>query len=255
MSFTFENRMTIAGHRGDSYNYYENTLSAFKGAILAGSDMIETDIHLSRDLQLVLIHDDKVDRTTNGNGYVKNLTFDELRNLNAGDSACVEKIPTLEELFLLVKETDITLNLEIKEYYNKENEERCILCIEKTLELVEKYGLTERCLINSFDAWVLEYVYKKYGKKYALHGFYPYSIMGNVTINPDEYLYCACIFDNENKAHYDYLKEKGIEPWIGASVTQKSKLKTCLENGAKLITTNNPADIKVKLMELQNGQK
>ena len=253
MSFTFENRMAIAGHRGDSYNYYENTLSAFKGAILAGSDMIETDIHLSRDLQLVLIHDDKVDRTTNGNGYVKNLTFDELRNLNAGDSACVEKIPTLEELFLLVKETDITLNLEIKEYYNKENEERCILCIEKTLELVEKYGRTERCLINSFDAWVLEYVYKKYGKKYALHGFYPYSIMGNVTINPDEYLYCACIFDNENKAYYDYLKEKGIEPWIGASVTQKSKLKTCLENGAKLITTNNPADIKVKLMELQNG--
>lgn len=255
MSFTFENRMAVAGHRGDSYNYYENTISAFKGTISAGADMIETDIRLSRDLVLVLIHDDRVDRTTGKRGYVRDFTFDELRALNAGDKESPEKIPTLEELFLLVKDTEITLNLEIKEYYSKENEERCILCIEKTLELIEKYGLTERCLINSFDAWVLEYVYKKYGKKYALHGFYPYFEMNNVTINPDEYLYCACIFDNENKAHYDYLREKGIEPWVGASVTQKSRLKTCLENGARLITTNNPSDIKIKLTELENGQK
>ena len=248
--FTFKDRMAVAAHRGDSYNYYENTISAFKSAILSGADMIETDVHLSKDGYLVLIHDDTVNRTTNGKGRVDEMAFSHLRKLNAGDSAVYEQIPTLEELFLLVKDTNVTLNIEIKEYYNEKNKSRCAECIEKTLEVIEKYGMADRCLINSFDAWVLEYVYKKHGKKYALHGFYPYWEMGNVSINPDEYLFCACIFDNENKANYDYLIERGIEPWIGASVTQKSKLKTCLNYGAKLITTNNPTDIINKLKEI-----
>ena len=252
---TFKDRMAVAAHRGDSYNYYENTMSAFIGAIKGGADMIETDVHLTSDGYLVLIHDDYVNRTTNGKGRVDEFTFEELRSLNAGDSKNYEQIPTLEELFQLVKETNVTLNIEIKEYYSEKNEKRCQECIEKTIELIEKYNLAERCLINSFDAYVLEYVYKKYGKKYALHGFYPYFELKNVTINPDEYLFCACIFDNENKANYDYLIERGIEPWIGASVTQKSKLKICLDYGAKLITTNNPSDIIVKLKELGDGQK
>jgi hypothetical protein len=79
--------------------------------------------------------------------------------------------------------------------------------------------------------------------------------MGNVNICPDEYLYCACIFDNENKTLYDDLIKRGIEPWVGASVTQKSKLETCVKYGAKLITTNNPKDIKMKLEEIYNGNK
>ena len=250
MSFTFNDRMAVAGHRGDSYNYYENTISAFKSAIENGCDMIETDVRLTSDLVPVLMHDEKVDRTTNGRGRVQDMTFSTLRELNAGDTRNFEQIPTLVELFELVKDTNLTLNIEIKEYYNEGNEQRCIDCIEKVISLVEKYDMSSRCLINSFDAWVLEYVYKKSGKKYALHGFYPYSIMGNVGLSPDEYLYCACIFDNENKELYDYLISKGIEPWIGASVTQKSKLKTCFEYGAKLITTNNPNDIINKLKEL-----
>jgi len=252
MSFTAKGKMTVAGHRGDCYNYFENTMTAFKGAIEAGAEMIETDIHLSLDNELVLIHDDTVNRTTNGKGRVSEMTLAQLRELNAGNLSAPEQIPTLAELLELVKDTEITLNLEIKEYYSSENEARSALCIDKTLDLIEKYGMGSRCLVNSFDAWVLEYVYKKHGKKYALHGFYPYYELRNVTINPDEYLYCACIFDNENKAHYDYLKEHGIEAWVGASITQKARLKLCYEYGASLITTNNPADIKQKLKELEN---
>ena len=254
MSFTFKHKMGVAGHRGDCYNFYENTMTAFKEAIIAGADMIETDVHLTLDGELALIHDDTVNRTTNSEGRVQNMTLKELKALNAGDSATCEQIPTLRELFELVRNTDTALNLEIKEYYSPENKERVIECIEKTIELIEEYNLGNRCLINSFDAWVLEYVYKKYGKKYALHGFYPYSILSNVSINPDEYLYCACIFDNENKALYDYLTKRGIEPWVGAGITQKSKLKTCLKYGAKLITTNNPADIIKKLKEIEDEQ-
>ena len=142
------------------------------------------------------------------------------------------------------------LNIEIKEFYSEENEQRCISCIEKVIEIVEKYNLREKIVLNSFDAWVLEYVYKKYGKKYMLHGFYPYSIMQNVALNPDDYLYCACIFADQNKAYYGYLIEKDIEPWIGAGVTQKNRLNICAAYGAKLITTNNPADAIHKLKEL-----
>lgn len=249
MSFTYSDRMTVAAHRGDSYNYYENTMTAFKRAIESGADMIETDVHLTCDGYLVLIHDDKVDRTTNGQGRVDEMTFEQLRGLNAGDAASYEQIPTLEELLILVKDTDVTLNIEIKEYWSEKNEQRCIKCIEDTLSLVEKYSMGDKILINSFDAWVLEYVYKKHGKKYALHGFYPYWEMSNVSINPDEYLYCACIFDNQNKSLYDYLLERNIEPWVGASITQKSKLDICRKYGARLITTNNPSDIIKKLKD------
>ena len=255
MRLTNDKYMTVAGHRGDSYNYYENTITAFKMAIKNGADMIETDVHLSSDGYLVLMHDDKVDRTTNGHGYVKDMSFEELRLLNCGDSQNYERIPTLRELFDLIKDTDITVNIEIKEYYSESNVERCEKCIDDVILLVEEYGFGDRILINSFDAYVLEYVYKKHGKKYPLHGFYPYWEMKNVNISPDEYLYCACIFDNENKALYDYLIERGIEPWVGASITQKSKLEICVKYGARLITTNNPKDIKMKLEEIYNGCK
>ena len=247
MKLTYEDKMAVAGHRGDSYNCYENTMSAFKMACECGADMIETDIHLSSDGYLVLIHDDTVNRTTNGNGRVCEMSFEELRALNAGDIDSPEQIPTLEELLVLAREQKVTLNLEIKEYYSEENEARCVKCIEDTLALVEKYEMASRVVINSFDAWVLEFVYKNYGKRYCLHGFYPYHEMFNVSINPDMYLYCACIFDNTNKAHYDYLISKGIEPWIGASITQSARLRLCQKYGARLITTNNPGDILKKL--------
>jgi hypothetical protein len=75
-----------------------------------------------------------------------------------------------------------------------------------------------------------------------LHGFYPYDAMKNVSIDPAEYLYCACLCGKYTKRKFDYLIEKGIEPWIGASVTQAAQLETCIRYGAKLATVNNPKD-------------
>ncbi|MBR2296934.1 MAG: hypothetical protein IKA43_05985 [Clostridia bacterium] len=251
MKLTYENRMAVAGHRGDCYNYYENTKTAFEMAHREGADMIETDVRLSSDGYLVLIHDDTINRTTNGKGRVCEMTLEELRSLNAGDKLHPEQIPTLEELLSWAEPLNITLNLEIKEYYSEQTKERCEKCINDTLALVERYNMRHRVVINSFDAYVLEYVYKNYGDKYLLHGFYPYSEMFNVTIDPTEYLYCACIFANDKKEYYDFLISNGIEPWIGASVTQISKLEMCKKNGARLITTNNPADIIKKLSEME----
>ncbi|MBO5312660.1 MAG: hypothetical protein J6B29_01710 [Clostridia bacterium] len=250
MRLTCDERMTVAGHRGDSYNCFENTMTAFKQALEAGADMIETDVRLSRDGKMVLIHDETVERTAHKKGRVGEMSFEELRALNVGNKNHPESIPTLEELLSWASREKVALNLELKEYYTEGNEERCVECIEGVISLVEKYEMTDRVVINSFDAWILEHVYKRYGKKYLLHGFYPYWEMMRVSINPDEYLYCACIFDDTNKAHYDYLAKKGIEAWIGASATQRDRLELCWEYGARLVTTNNPADTIKKLKEI-----
>lgn len=247
MKLTFENKMMVAGHRGDRYNTHENTMKAFAAAIDAGAEMIETDVHLTSDDVLVLIHDHTVDRTTDGIGLVKDMTFEELQKLNAGDKSEVLGIPTLEELLQLLAERDVLLNLEIKEYFQEGNEEKCHRCIEECVKLVEKYGFAEKMVFNSFDAHVLEYIAEKYPGRYLLHGFYPYSVMFNVKRNPDEYLYCACISDCRRKEQYDYLKSRGIEPWIGASVTKEALLRESFEMGAKLITTDFPADCIKKL--------
>ena len=254
MPWTYNHPIGVAAHRGDSYNDYENTMRAFLAAEAAGADMIETDVRLTKDLIPVLIHDEKVNRTTNGTGAVKDMTLAELSALNAGDESAPERIPRFEDFMAWVAKTKLTVNIEIKEYYKDGNEERSLLCIEKVIEIVEKYGMQDRILINSFDAYVLEYCYKKWGKRYPLHGFYPYSIMDNMektSTDPAEYLFCACIFDTKNKPLYDALIHMGIEPWIGASVTQASLLKTAIKNGAKLITTNFPTDIIKKLKEMQ----
>jgi glycerophosphoryl diester phosphodiesterase len=71
-------------HRGLRIRFPENTLAAFNGAVAAGAQMIELDISLSRDRKLVVIHDDTVDRTTNGSGAVKALTMEDLCQLDAG---------------------------------------------------------------------------------------------------------------------------------------------------------------------------
>ena len=247
--------MSVAGHRGDSYNYFENTMTAFEAAYEAGADMIETDVRVSSDSQLVLMHDERVDRTTNGKGKVAEMTFSELRALNAGNELAPEIVPTLEELLIFAHDKDLTINIEIKEYFSNGNEKRAEECIDKVLELVEAYGMGERILINSFDAAALEYVYKKHGKKYMLHGFYPYWEMGNVNINPDEYLYCACVFQIKNKENFEYLTAHGIEPWIGASITQRDVLEYCINNGAKLVTTNNPRDTISKIDEIANNTR
>ena len=89
-------------HRGASEYAPENTMAAFNKAIESGADYIECDVHLSKDNELVIIHDEKLNRTTNGSGYVNNFTLQELRKLDAGSkfhpSFAGERIITLEEL-------------------------------------------------------------------------------------------------------------------------------------------------------------
>ena len=102
--------MMIIGHRGDGGDEPENTLKSFEKAIELGVDMVELDVHLTKDGHLVVIHDRKTDRTTGDKGPVSEDTLAEIKSLDAGEG---EKIPTLEEVIELVDQR-VPINIELK---------------------------------------------------------------------------------------------------------------------------------------------
>jgi glycerophosphoryl diester phosphodiesterase len=108
----------IIAHRGASGHAPENTMAAFERAIALGAQFIETDLHLTRDARFVAIHDNTLERTTNGKGAVRDFTLPELRELDAGmwfDRQFMgQRIPTLEEILALSKQHDVVFYLEIK---------------------------------------------------------------------------------------------------------------------------------------------
>lgn len=98
--------MKIWAHRGCSQRYPENTMLAFeKAASLKNLTGIELDIQLTEDGKMVVIHDERVDRTTEGTGFVKDYTLSQIRKLHiyAGDSP-TQRIPTIEEVFALLED-------------------------------------------------------------------------------------------------------------------------------------------------------
>ncbi|WP_333646867.1 glycerophosphodiester phosphodiesterase [Candidatus Binatus sp.] len=110
--------MLNIAHRGASGNFPENTVCAFRAAIDAGAEMCELDVQLSRDGAIVVIHDETVERTTDGKGEVAELTLEELKRLDAGakfkgGAVKGERIPTLDEVFSATS-GKCGLNIELK---------------------------------------------------------------------------------------------------------------------------------------------
>lgn len=140
----------IFAHRGASAHAPENTLAAFELALAQNADAIELDVKLSADGNVVVIHDQTVDRTTNGHGRVKDLSLAQLKALDAGsffsEKFRGEKIPTLEEVFEAVGRRTF-INVELTNY----NTPRDGL-VETVCTLVKKLGLQERVLFSSFFA-------------------------------------------------------------------------------------------------------
>ncbi|MBR2988656.1 MAG: glycerophosphodiester phosphodiesterase, partial [Clostridia bacterium] len=114
-------KVKLAAHRGYSSKYPENTMLAFREALKYDIDMVENDVHMTKDGELVLMHDHKVNRTTNGDGLVRELTLEQVRLLDAGswkgEEFKGEKVPTFREFCELFKNyPDIEVNIELKDY-------------------------------------------------------------------------------------------------------------------------------------------
>ncbi len=159
--------MKIWAHRGCSQMYPENTLLSFGKAIaIEGLAGIETDVQLTKDGEMVIIHDESVDRTTDGTGFVRDHTYSELMRLSIdAGSARAQKIPTLKEVLDLLDDrlrNGMKLNIELKNsvfpYPGME---------EKVVEEIAKRGLEEAIVYSSFYAESISKI-KSFGIKSEL---------------------------------------------------------------------------------------
>ena len=137
--------IVVVAHRGLAPGYPENTLLAFRHALSLGVDFIEVDLRMTKDGIPVIIHDDTVDRTTDGQGGVETFTLSEIKKLDAGSLVGPEfagtRIPTLEETLALVTSLGGKLLLDIKSSSD--------LDCEKVVRLVERYHAVENVVVGA----------------------------------------------------------------------------------------------------------
>ncbi len=142
--------MKIFAHRGSSGTHPENTLAAFRAAAALPIDGVEIDVHLTKDGEVVVIHDEKINRTTNGKGYVKDMTLEELQQYDAGswfsEEWGGERVPTLDEVLEIYEGTSHRLNIEIKsDIFPYDG------LVEKVLTIANNRGMSDRLLLSSFN--------------------------------------------------------------------------------------------------------
>lgn len=244
----------VAGHRGWPDRYPENTLESFRAALELGVDQLEFDVRVTKDNQLVVIHDHIVDRTTDGTGWVREKTLQELKALDAGSykgpqfQGC--RIPTLQELLELVKDHEtITLDVELKEYPTPGWESVSYDVCDRAIQLLEEYGFGKRMVLNTFSGKLHEYIQSKYGNKYYQHSFFPLKELGECTIDPYSYAYCCCMFASQegeamaSPEDFEAMRKAGVQPWVGAGVRTEALVDQAIERGACLFTCNNPDEI------------
>lgn len=160
--------MLIWGHRGAYCYAPENTLPGFQKAIELGAGGVEFDVQLTKDGVVVVIHDERLERTSDGTGFVGDYTYAELQKFNFNNN-CIGisqfvPIPTLDEVLEALSPASLAINIELKTgivYYETLEQ--------KTVESVEKYGLSDRVIYSSFNHYSLEKI-REYapGAKVAL---------------------------------------------------------------------------------------
>ena len=226
-------------HRGFSGMYPENTLLAFAKAVETGCDGIEMDVHLTKDGEVVIIHDEKLDRTcTNGTGYVRDYTYEELKHFDVSyrfaGSCEPQRIPSLREYFELVKDTGIVTNIELKtgifEYAGIEK---------KVYDLIMEYGLRDRIIISSFNHFSIR-------RMKALDGEIRCGLLTETwLIDAGRYtkgVGAEClhpIFYNMTEEVASEVKSQGIDINTG-TVNEEADIRTMIERGVTSIIGNYP---------------
>jgi glycerophosphoryl diester phosphodiesterase len=235
----------IYGHRGASAYAPENTLEAFRLAMDMGADGFELDVHMSRDGELVVIHDETVDRTTDGTGLVRELTLAQLKELDASNGMNAyrgARIPTLGEVFDLIRDTRHIVNVEVKtdDWFYSGIEEKC-------LALAKEMGVEDRIIYSSFNHHTLRKLRElKPDVKLGM-------LFGDIMIAPWEYakqlsveylhpmkmnIYVPGFGENTRAAGY------GINMW---TINDPQTMALCLQADAGMIT--NYPDIAVALRD------
>jgi len=212
----------VWAHRGASAYAPENTIPAFRLAMEQGADGIELDVQLSRDGKLVVIHDEWVDRTSNGKGRVVDMTCQELKRLDFScgmQNYAFTRIPTLKEVYGLLRSSNITVNVEIKygevEYPG---------IWDKLIQLEREMGMQGRVMYSSFNHYVLKKI-RELDPDAEIGLLY-----GGVLVDP--WVYAG------------YLKADAIHPHYKAALGSPGLLEGCRSAGVavNVWTVNDPDD-------------
>lgn len=247
----YKNIIPVAAHRGDSKLYPENTMPAFESALIKKVDMVEIDLHMTSDGELILMHDHSVERTTDGNGLVREKTLEQIKKLDAGSWKGAEfkgeKVPTFTEFLDLFKDNDQMLfNIELKDY-PAHCGEFAYEAARKVIEMMDKYNITDRSVINTWSGELNEWLAEEYGDGIRIHAYSPQELMGNnQKAFVYEYAFCVCFFGVPEKPvvgkrYFDFAKDHGVEPWVYYQDENSEIYDEAIENGAMLITANDPA--------------
>ena len=245
-----ESRILLGAHRGDQRHFPENTMAAMRAAVEMGCDAIETDVRMTKDGHLILIHDRDVARTTNAQGFVDEMTLSEIRSLDAGgwkDAAFAgEKIPTVEEFLSFLSLTNVLVNWELKEYPVDLGEERAFACADRLIEMIDRFGMADRSLMNSFSDRVLEYIADTWPGKFPIHGYIHYHEPKDIPTKPlESFLQWAAIW-RKDESHpegyqedYDFALTRGILPCILVP-DEEQHYRKAIQMGCRMFTSNDP---------------
>ena len=228
----------VWAHRGASGYAPENTLAAFQKAVDLGADGVELDIQLTKDDQIVVIHDEMIDRTSDGKGWVKDYTLEELRAFNYNRTKPEYKhadIPTMREVFELLKPTGLFINIEIKTgvvFYEKIEE--------KILALTKEMGMEDRVCYSSFNHYTVTRIHEL--KPDAEVGF----LYADGPINMPSYgvkhgvnaLHPA-LYNLQYDGFVKECKEKGLKLNVW-TVNERPYMEMCCQYGVDAIITNYP---------------
>jgi glycerophosphoryl diester phosphodiesterase len=229
----------VAGHRGLKADYPENTLLAFQRALESGVDMLEFDLRLTKDKEVVVIHDDTLDRTTNGTGKVGDYPLSELKQLDAGGwfRNVFEglKIPTFQELCeLIAPYPEVLFNVEIK----PSNDAREVA--DAAISMLKAYGYLPRCVFTSFDANIVAYLHDTYQVK--TQGF-PAESMYNFEAGPGgtySKMWAAGIsMKRLTPQLVRELRDVGLQTWCYCP-DDEQQVYYALGCGVTMMTCNNP---------------
>lgn len=253
-------RIILAAHRGDKFRFPENTMPAFKAAVDFGVDMIETDIRMTKDGELVLIHDRNALRTTGVDKNIDEMTLAEVKKLNAGGSTeNPVEIPTVREFLELVKDTGVLVNWELKVYPSDFGYNTAFEVADKLVNLIEKYDMADRSMMNSFSAKVLEYIFKEYKNKFPIHGQGIYKCRRScdtAEFAETEIFNWCCLYPNEQnskaldfKENFDYCMENRIISCLCIS-DNIDDYRKAIDYGCKMFTSNNIHEATRILFEL-----
>jgi len=228
----------IFAHRGSKGTHPENTLPAFQEAINVEADGIELDVQLTKDGYLVVIHDEQVDRTTDGTGWVKDFLLSDLKLLDAGTWFSEEykgtQIPTLEEVINLLIENDFSgmLNIELKT-----DEIEYPLIEEKLLDTLNHKNMPFSVILSSFNKSTMQRIEKldtQYEKAFIAYG----NDEDVRWVSKQEIITSFHPDIRWLKNHMDVAKKISvIRPW---TVNQEQDMKVCFEQQLSGIFTDFP---------------